>query len=221
MPRPSHRHRPHRRKNWCSRCCAAPRVRRLPTSGTRRRGRRIPSAASSAPWGRSSACRSNPRATRVASGCTASCKQKRRCARERRTRGEAASPGETAEKTPAPHRASQALAEARACVCGCPNLKLNLKLRRRVREIVQRLADLAGQHLVDLVAVRLGGQDGTDAIGDRQQMVAELAVEVEGNRSDYLPFGQEIPSTWNGRSNYQPDPSETLKFTGKERDAET
>jgi len=40
------------------------------------------------------------------------------------------------------------------------------------------------------------------------------------SRSDYLPFGQEIPSTWN-RSNYQPDPSQTLKFTGKERDAET
>jgi RHS repeat-associated protein len=41
------------------------------------------------------------------------------------------------------------------------------------------------------------------------------------NRSDYLPFGQEIPSTWNGRSNYQPDPSETVKFTSKERDSET
>jgi len=41
------------------------------------------------------------------------------------------------------------------------------------------------------------------------------------NRSDYLPFGQEIPSTWNGRSNYQHDPSETTKFTRKERDAET
>lgn len=41
------------------------------------------------------------------------------------------------------------------------------------------------------------------------------------NRSDYLPFGQEIPTTWGSRSDYQPDPSETVKFTSKERDAET
>lgn len=40
------------------------------------------------------------------------------------------------------------------------------------------------------------------------------------SRSDYLPFGQEIPTTWN-RSNYQADPSQRLKFTSKERDAET
>jgi RHS repeat-associated protein len=40
------------------------------------------------------------------------------------------------------------------------------------------------------------------------------------NRFDYLPFGQEIPTTWN-RSSYVPDSSETMKFTGKERDAET
>ncbi len=40
------------------------------------------------------------------------------------------------------------------------------------------------------------------------------------NRSDYLPFGQEIPSTWN-RSNYQLDTVQRIKFTSKERDAET
>jgi RHS repeat-associated protein len=40
------------------------------------------------------------------------------------------------------------------------------------------------------------------------------------NRSDYLPFGQEIPSTWN-RSNYQLDTVQRIKFTAKERDSET
>jgi RHS repeat-associated protein len=39
-------------------------------------------------------------------------------------------------------------------------------------------------------------------------------------RSDYLPFGQEIPTSW-GRANYQADANQTIKFTGKERDAET
>jgi RHS repeat-associated protein len=39
-------------------------------------------------------------------------------------------------------------------------------------------------------------------------------------RSDYLPFGQEIPSTWN-RPNYQLDTAQRIKFTSKERDAET
>ena len=40
------------------------------------------------------------------------------------------------------------------------------------------------------------------------------------NRSDYLPFGQEIPATWN-RSNYVADSSQRIKFTSKERDSET
>lgn len=45
------------------------------------------------------------------------------------------------------------------------------------------------------------------------------------SRSDYLPFGQEIPTSWN-RSDYastctEPDPSQRIKFTSKERDAET
>ncbi len=39
-------------------------------------------------------------------------------------------------------------------------------------------------------------------------------------RLDNLPFGQEIPTTW-GRTNYTTAPNETIKFTGKERDAET
>ena len=41
------------------------------------------------------------------------------------------------------------------------------------------------------------------------------------SRSDYLPFGQELPITWGNRADYSPDASETLKFTGKERDQET
>jgi RHS repeat-associated protein len=44
------------------------------------------------------------------------------------------------------------------------------------------------------------------------------------SRSDYLPFGQEIPTTWGNRTldtPYTPDPSQTLKFTQKERDTET
>jgi RHS repeat-associated protein len=40
------------------------------------------------------------------------------------------------------------------------------------------------------------------------------------NRSDYLPFGQEIPSTWN-RAGYSADLTERIKFTSKKRDAET
>jgi RHS repeat-associated protein len=40
------------------------------------------------------------------------------------------------------------------------------------------------------------------------------------SRSDYLPFGQEIPATWN-RPNYVLDTLQRIKFTSKERDAET
>jgi RHS repeat-associated protein len=41
------------------------------------------------------------------------------------------------------------------------------------------------------------------------------------SRSDYLPFGQEMPTTGGGRTAYQPDASQTIKFASKERDAET
>jgi RHS repeat-associated protein len=50
--------------------------------------------------------------------------------------------------------------------------------------------------------------------------VNNVLVASAFSRSDYLPFGQEIPSTWN-RSNYQADPSQRIKFTSKERDSET
>jgi RHS repeat-associated protein len=52
------------------------------------------------------------------------------------------------------------------------------------------------------------------------RLVTNAALSPVGC-SDYLPFGQEIPTTWGNRANCVPDPSETLKFTGKERDAET
>lgn len=55
----------------------------------------------------------------------------------------------------------------------------------------------------------------TDALGSTRLIRGSTV-----NRSDYLPFGQEIPATWN-RSNYIADSNETLKFTSKERDAET
>jgi RHS repeat-associated protein len=49
-----------------------------------------------------------------------------------------------------------------------------------------------------------------------------VTVASPTSRSDYLAFGQEIPNTtaWN-RASYVVDSSQTLKFTSKERDAET
>jgi RHS repeat-associated protein len=40
------------------------------------------------------------------------------------------------------------------------------------------------------------------------------------SRSDYVPFGQEMPTSW-GRSNYVADAGEAVKFTGQYRDSET
>jgi RHS repeat-associated protein len=61
-----------------------------------------------------------------------------------------------------------------------------------------------------------------DALGSTRLVSAgSQGTPSASSRSDYLPFGQEIPTTWNGRTDDQPDPSQTIKFTGKERDAET
>jgi RHS repeat-associated protein len=59
-----------------------------------------------------------------------------------------------------------------------------------------------------------------DQLGSTRFVTTDGGAPVVVSRSDYLPFGQEIPSTWN-RANYVTLPAETLKFTGKERDAET
>ena len=60
-----------------------------------------------------------------------------------------------------------------------------------------------------------------DALGSTRLITTGTGTPGLSSRSDYLPFGQEIPTTWGGRTDYQADPSETIKFTSKERDAET
>ena len=62
----------------------------------------------------------------------------------------------------------------------------------------------------------------TDHMGSTRAVATVVnGVVTQVSKSDYLPFGQEIPTTWGSRSGYQPDASETMKFTGKEGDAET
>ncbi len=61
----------------------------------------------------------------------------------------------------------------------------------------------------------------SDPLGSTRLITTGTTTPVFFSRSDYLPFGQEIPTTWGGRTNDAPDPSETIKFTRKERDPET
>jgi RHS repeat-associated protein len=60
-----------------------------------------------------------------------------------------------------------------------------------------------------------------DPLGSTRLITTGTTSPSFFSRSDYLPFGQEIPTSWGSRTAYAPDPSETLKFTGKERDQET
>ncbi len=60
----------------------------------------------------------------------------------------------------------------------------------------------------------------SDPLGSTRLITTGTTTPAKSGCSDYLPFGQEIPATWGAR-NCTPDPSETIKFTRKERDAET
>ncbi len=60
----------------------------------------------------------------------------------------------------------------------------------------------------------------SDMLGSTRLITTGTTTPVKSSCSDYLPFGQEIPTTWGAR-NCTPDPSETIKFTRKERDPET
>jgi RHS repeat-associated protein len=64
----------------------------------------------------------------------------------------------------------------------------------------------------------------SDMLGSTRLTTTGTTTPAVFSRSDYLPFGQEIPTTWGNRAAdtaYAPDPSQTLKFTQKERDQET
>ncbi len=61
----------------------------------------------------------------------------------------------------------------------------------------------------------------SDMLGSTRLITTGTTTPTFFSRSDYLPFGQEIPTTWGGRTSAAPDPSETIKFTRKERDPET
>jgi len=60
-----------------------------------------------------------------------------------------------------------------------------------------------------------------DALGSTRLITTGTTTPAFFSRSDYLPFGQEIPTTWGNRNAYAPDTNVTIKFTGKERDSET
>ncbi len=60
----------------------------------------------------------------------------------------------------------------------------------------------------------------SDPLGSTRLITTGTTTPVKSSCSDYLPFGQEIPTTWGAR-NCTPDASETIKFTRKERDPET
>ena len=102
---------------------------------------------------------------------------------------------------------------------------------KRVQKVsssgVTYVYDAAGQLSAEYVSDRSNPDTGTqylstDHLGSTRAIVTMASgVVTQVSKSDYLPFGQEIPPTWGARSGYQPDASETMKLTGKERDAET
>ena len=52
----------------------------------------------------------------------------------------------------------------------------------------------------------------SDALGSTRLTTKGVSTPSVVSRSDYLPFGQEIPNTWGSRTDYQPDASETVKL---------